>query len=745
MMISLPQLENPRSNNPRYNSPRGKIYQTYIQNTHINKNDEPLKDAGGTHTQVTFKGSPFNQLRNLNNSEIKTVADALKEIGNYLRPKINGGFDDVAQKLTDLLDNKDKLINLGIKEQGLDEVDIEKPVGKCFKKAVMALPKWLINLPKRFFGDDQAKEKFKTIRKIKSLKNSLTGYLLEIRQLTRNFDKAFEGNTLKQVLKNGDKKALEKFLKDNKLNKKILIKSKENPDGLVTIEDLKKGLSGSNAEEFVENLKKDYIGNSINACERNKLGGHLPKFSNDGVQFVSRAVSGLTTAWFIANDFHNLKMSTSGNKDEAKKQWKERFFQYSSRIGLYAYVGYIINSTFARHSNKSLPLAVALGASSAITADIVSRAVTGVPLYPKKPKDISDKPYVIKASPLKHNPYASPLKTYNALKERHKTNVAFSGNILQKKIPLKTLEKTYTTLMEHGPESSKEIAKQMLEIAGEFTDKVNKNSSLEQIKQAVKGGDVTIGGNLLYRTEKALIDTAKFPFEVIIGAGRVLANLGIRITNKLGITKRDLIPKPKKDKFDPAKFVENTVQMVKNGKIGETTSKFHSPKVMDYAPSDLSTWMKATGACSIPFIALDTYNETIETTKNTNITKEKTKQRIVQDTTRQLASFWAVKSFNDMFKGLLNHSLGGNALGVFLNCSGYEAATRAFVGQPILPKSKEEMKEIDKKRFKKQNWFTKAMGGKIKMHEDKVVIGSASLQKPASIPLNTKFNYLGYN
>ena len=736
MMISLPNLEKPRSNGSN-----GNPYPTHIQHSYINRKGEPLKDAGGTHTQVSFKGSPIKQLKNFNNSEVKTVAHALKEIRKYVSRKINAGLDYVEDTLTELLDNKNELIEKGLKEEKLDRLRIDKPIWESFKDSVSALPKWIISLPKRLFADTQTKEKFKTINHIKSLKNSLTGYLLEIQQHATNFDKAFQGNALAQVLKNGDEKALGKFLKNNRLNKKILIKTDKNPDGLITMKALKEGLSGSNTEEFIENLRNNYIGDSINACERNKLGGHLSKFSNDGVQLVNRLVSGGTTSAFIANDFYNLKMATSGKKDEAKDQWKKRFKQYTSYIGIYAYAGYIINSTFVKISNKSLPFAMLLGAASAVIGDVVSRVINKVPLYPKKIENVSDKPYIIHSTPIKQNPYASPLKTYNALKGTNKnsvTNVAFTGNLLNKKIPFEAFKETYNTLIGDGSRNFKEHAEEMLRIAGKYTG-LNESASLEQIEKAVNGGDIIIGKNAVHNTGKEFMEAIKSPFRALLWVGTKIANLGLRIAGK------DPIELRKRDKFKDAKFVQNIVEMVKEGNLEKKTSEFRSPKVMDYSASDLSTAMKLTGFTSLPFIALDTYNETLQTTKNSNITKEKTQQRVLQDTSRQAVSFWAVKSFNDMFAGLINHSLGGAALGVLLNCAGYEALTRAAVGQPILPKSKEEMKEIEKKRFKKQNWFTKILGGKIKMHEDKVIIGSSSLQKPACIPLNTKFNYLSYN
>ena len=728
-------------------------YQNKPQNNNIKK---PLNNS---KIQLAFKG--FNFVRGakslLGKTEIQHADELLKEVTKFINPEKNVGLCSLNSFI------KDKnLQNIGI--------NVEKTLGKSFVDAIKVLPTAIIRGVKGITGGRGEIKLEKTINK---RKNELLGYFLEVQKHKKHFNKVFTGENLKQlqkILKNGNQEKLKIFLKNNKLNSELILGKNS-----INFEKLKENLLSGNIDE----LRKKHINGAITSKEFGKTGSFIPSFSSDHAKLVHRFSSGGTTALFIGNDFYNLHMFISGDKKGAKKERNKRYRQQASYIGTTLYLDNVINATFRRLSNKSLPFAIALGFINSSAANIISRVINKIPLLSVKSKDVDKKPYVINATSLKENftinsseNFYKNSKTYNNYKKLN-NELAFSGwNILKpvkkgiqkfnekaiKALPAKMsyeeFAEGYKTLKKIDSERGDEI----LKIAGKFMGHLKevpenvKDIKLSDIEKAaeINGGKVIIGRNYGYRFGKSLINTVTFPFELLINLGKYITNLGLKAIGK------DQIKKTSKDRFSPEVAVKNLVKWTKKAKekadftrkvekassneihnikihYGENFSGFHGPNVMEYGNDQLSTGMKLTGFTTVPFLAMDAYNKSIEEAKNQNISSEKAKQRVVQDSTRQVVSFWAVKSFNDIFKDLANHSLGGAGLAVVLNCFGYEALTRLAVGQPISPKSHEEMKDIEKKRFKNQGFASKIFGRKVKIDNEKISLGSKRLR---GYPLN---------
>lgn len=681
----------------------------YIKRNHKYPYEIPPKQRGQRSIQPSFGGISYKQVSSLlfSKSEEITTQKALKEVKHIFGTGKHDGIDFIADKL----------------KNANESIKITKSATDGFIDALLEPFRILGRMFKRIFGSAETKKQLKAMDEIVTNRRRLTGYLLKVKQQSKRFDEANIQNIAKL---NGE--ALAKFLKDKNLDPKAFNEAITASGGI------------EQALKNPEELKKKYIRNFINDAENKKLGSFFANFSNDHAQFVNRITSGATTAFFLGNDFYNYRMARTGNKEEAEEKRNLRYKQYGSYVALTAYLGYVLNSTFSRAANKSLPIAIGLGAVIAASSNILSRAFNGMPLLPKKHKDASNDPYVIHATPINDNIYASPLNAYNSFKGNTDKQPSFSGRfdaITNAKIPYKEIESTISILRNRGTESSNKIADKILQIAGKNTVG-NEKASLEEIKNAAVNGEVIIGKNTIERVKKALINFVKAPYLFLKWAGRQVINLGRKIAGK------PLIEPPKVNKFDEAKYVQNVVKNRDN--IGKILSSFQNTNVIEYPADSLSTAIKATGLITIPFLAVDAYNETMDSSKNEHISTEMAKHRALQDTTRQLFSLWAVKGFNDVFKGLLNSSLLGNSAGVVANVTGYETLTRKAVGQPILPKTQEEMREIEKKRYKDKNWFFRALGGKIKVHheENKVTIGSAKLH-PATLPLGANFKYLGYN
>lgn len=738
MVINTPYLEHPKSMYPKR-----KTYQNYNTQNYISKTEKPLKDRSLNSTQPTFKGfSISNAWKFITKSERPLVEKAVEELDNLLPRGKNDGADFVRKEMVEILSHREKWISNGFDPEKFDRVRTINSVGESFFKAVKAPFEAVFNGFNRIFGDKKTKAHLKDVKKVKDLKQSLAGYLLEARQqsdwLTESFKalKGLKGKELDKVI--GDEKALKKFLKEKgKLRELKPDKLREVIEESGGIESFKKALQGDANNEFVQNLKKNYIGRIINDKDHKKQGSYITRYGSDGAFIINRGVSGIATGAFVGTDFYNLAMANSGDKEEANKKRKQRWGQTLAYTGLYTAIGYVLNATFSRASNRSLPIAIGIGAAVSLAANVISRVTSGMPLLPKKPEDAKKEPFVLHSLELKNNDNSTSLNKYHAFKGRNK-EVSFSGNpvkaavntvgdwfveIMPARTKFSDFKKAYNVLEEVGTDQSKNNKKKLLEIARQFNG-LQENATLKDIANAAdSNGFIKSGKNEAFRIGRALVKTVTFPFEVLSNAGRMALNVGRNIAGK------DPIPAPKAEKFDESLFIQHIIKSTEKGKdfVGEELSKLHGPQVLAYPGHRLSTFMKATGLISVPFYAVDAYNDTMDKTKNTNISMAKSKQRLIQDGTRQTVSFWAVKSFNDVFKSIMNQNLLGNAVGVLLSVAGYEAVTRVAVGQPLTTKNHEQMKEIEKKKLKSHSWLHNVFGGKVRAHENKVVVGSAKL------------------
>ncbi|HSA06623.1 MAG TPA: hypothetical protein P5556_05555 [Candidatus Gastranaerophilales bacterium] len=734
------------------------------KNSEYKNNFKPLRAADSNQNQLAFKGLKFKDL--FPKSEIEKADVLLKRVKEIIDPKKNLGLYSLEDAITNTIDPLTK------QNIAKSDVHVHTEIGHSFLEALSALPKTLARTAQKIFGGKEKKGQIELIEKKEKILNQLTGYYLEVDKHTRQFQDVFSGEnleTVKGLLKNNKVKELEKFLEKKRLTPSLILGENNSNLG-----DLKsKLLDENNSQSLIEKLKINYIKDSINKAEDKKRGSYIPGFSMDDSKLVTRLVTGVITGGFIANDFYNLKMLTSNDKKEADKERKIRFTQQASYIGITAYLGYVLDATFKNVANRSLSFSVGLGFASAIGANIISRVFNKIPLLPKDPKEMDNKPYILSAAPLRKNLYYSSNINNNKEKSlsftgwNYKEMMKASKNWLEsmdkkaiKALPAKMSYNEFAESYKVLEKVDDGYAKDMLKTAGKYmglTDNMpaDKKLSLSDIENAAKNtnGQVIIGKNYLYDVGKSLINTVLFPFNLVIGLGKLITKPVLNMFGKEPeTTKKSTVGNPELKVKNLVKWVKNATDKLKDNpnfnvnnmenasddiihqlktRIGENPRTFHDTKVMDFGNDQLSTGMKFTGFASVPFLTIDAYNVSAEKTKNKHISTEKAKQRAIQDTTRQGISCWAVKSFNDVFKGLANYSLGGSALSSVLNCAGYELLTRLFVGQPVLTKTHEELKEIEKKRLKNRNWLSKTMGGKIKTdenNENTLILGSKTLR-----------------
>lgn len=604
--------------------------------------------------------------------------------------------------------------------------------------------------------------------------------LAEIKKMLKKGDSAKD--TLKQFLK--DKKIKTEYLVDEnedwfKSLKKNLVDNKDNGEGSYL------AAQKTNYLARLTNGKENDKAGSPSA----KFGSELGRFINKS---VSGTTTAWFIGQDFYNLHIMAKDDPKGAKEERNRRFVQQM-SYVGLTAYFDYLtGATFKALSNKYLGFAVGLGV-LTSLAANSASRIINGVPLLPHKPKemqkKPYVITASPLKengFKGSENSHDTtsedYAS-LNTYNQLRNKSAISgsLAFKGvnvnqaakaakssnissffnkiskmngkiksswrKLLPEKVKYEDFEEGYNILRKVDPER----AKILLKIAADHTPNIDKTAkdqqvTLEHIKKASKDGKVIVGANSFSRMGESFVKGVVYPFIFVKDIGKGLVNLVRKVFKKPeiqtkeesrfipAVAAKNLINWSKKAKEasgykgDISKAPDNTIEDIRL-LFGKNFSGTHNPNIMSYGSDQLSTWMKPIGFVSVPFLAIDAYNVTARETNNENISNEKAKQRAVQDSTRQAISFWAVKSFNEVFKDLANHSPLGNALATFLNNAGYEAATRTIVGQPILSKSHEEMKEIEKRRLRNPSWLSKVLvKQRVRTTEDdKVILGSNRL------------------
>jgi len=517
---------------------------------------------------------------------------------------------------------------------------------------------------------------------------------------------------------------------------------------------------------FIEKVKSKYVTRTINGIMESKTGYILPNYGQSAASFVARAVSGIIPAWFIAHDFYNLKILNTDNKKQADAEWNSKFKQETGRIGIETYQGFVLNSIFEKATNKSLPFAVCLNIINTIGSNVFSRKMTRRPILPISIKEAekintekNNKPDSIKNTAVVDKVDIKQLAAYKAF-AGNKASLGFGAgkdaaakkgiiNNIKKYFkvldaefanacPAKIDKEKFAEYYEKVYQLDRKDAKKMLEIAAaRINETVDKDKKITKDFEELELKDILehehvknnkklmIGRNWIYRYSVEAFGVIKFPIEFAGIIGRAVINPVLKLFGKEPFKGNG------KGKFYSEQYIknvskwsdkvrkklsvinENNINKAK-GLYQKNKQNFFSTKIMDYGANELSTAMKLTGLTTVPFLNFDAYNVTLGETKNKEKAKQKGRQRIIQDSSRQGVSVWIGYAFNQMGKAFSNASLIGNAAVIGISAFSYESFTRKLVGQPILSTTHEKMVEIDKERAKSKNWFVKLMAGRIK-------------------------------
>lgn len=132
--------------------------------------------------------------------------------------------------------------------------------------------------------------------------------------------------------------------------------------------------------DILNNQKEGKYNILREATKRFKLG--QTEYTVKGERSLTRLVTGILPAFFLANDAYNLSMYVNNNKDLAKKEKKRRFYQEISRVAVTAAATFITLGYFSKKVSSSPKIATGVIAGLTFASELIGRMLVGTPVYP---------------------------------------------------------------------------------------------------------------------------------------------------------------------------------------------------------------------------------------------------------------------------------------------------------------------------------------------------------------------------
>jgi hypothetical protein len=169
-------------------------------------------------------------------------------------------------------------------------------------------------------------------------------------------------------------------------------------------------------DKSIEKGKKaisEYLTKDLNKIKSN--------YSTSTSSAMIRLIAGVLSGIFVANDFSNLKRVAHDDPNAAKEEWKSKFKQVMTCVGMSTYLGYITTTTFKKAVNASIKFAVGLTIINTIATEIISRKLTGRPIFIQRNADKSkenniDNPVMNKLNSEK-NPFSAFINNTKPVKK----------------------------------------------------------------------------------------------------------------------------------------------------------------------------------------------------------------------------------------------------------------------------------------------------------------------------------------
>lgn len=463
---------------------------------------------------------------------------------------------------------------------------------------------------------------------------------------------------------------------------------------------------------------------------------------------LTRIVTGLIPAFFLANDAHNLSIYMNNNKDLAETEKKRRFNQEVARIGITAASTFAVLSLFAKRTNGSESMTVVLMSALTLASEIIGRKLAGTPVMPLDKKG-AKKYAELQGKEQSESETKIPQETNFSSKEKSLSKVPEKGKITFKNIMkvvgllvlagfgvekasnIKSVKKLFGNLNEKYINLYTKDFNISRDEFSQITKKLRENGfdklaeKYESIVKTQKGDILNLGRthdkvkytlihHILTFPVRFTWDTLMLPYKQVV---KPLFAIGKKGVNK--ITKNE----SQKSIINPEEQVKKEMEILRNSirflKKIEKNSDYQT-KVNDsilasldnvtkssYSSAGLASTVRVVmNTITSAFLIADNYNLVMIDSRGNDkdLAEQKAKERALQRAVKIIYGAFAVKLFNGVFGNVYNASLLGaqsvNAVNTFIT----ENIERTTVGMPVHEASREEIVQKEQENLRAEGF-----------------------------------------
>lgn len=460
---------------------------------------------------------------------------------------------------------------------------------------------------------------------------------------------------------------------------------------------------------------------------------------------LTRFVTGMIPAFFLANDAYNLSMYMRNNKTDAKEEKKRRFNQETARIIATTALTFGILSFFSKKTNASGGTTNLLMAGAAFVSEFVGRIMAGNPVLPvgenaarkyseKRAKDKKQENKVDdKKSPssafkgndgkekVYHTPPTEGVLTFANVIKVVGGLLAF-GFAAEKVKNIKSVDKQLETWKKAYDKHFKKDSMITREEYNKLTKRLRDNGfskiadRYDEIIKDQKGDKIKIGSNTNKAKDilvnKILLFPVKFAWESILMMPYKVSKNAVGMfknEKKIPTTPEEIAKEADKIKKENMDIVKNSIGFLK--KIDKQSNEAYKESVSssllsgldnvtksNYSSADTAAMIRATmQAVTSAFLIADSYNMVMIDShgQDKDLAEQKAKERTIQRGVRIAYGAFCLQLMNGIFKQRYDTSLVAAELINTGNTFVTESLERTSVGLPLTESTRGEIIETE--------------------------------------------------
>lgn len=532
-------------------------------------------------------------------------------------------------------------------------------------------------------------------------------------------------------------------LKNAKFLNKIMNKGplKDRSDYLKELSDV------SGIQNYFEMLSEGKAG-FAEAHKRLKPG--VSNYSAITDRTMTRIVSGIIPAFFLANDAYNLSVYMNNNKTDAKEQKRKRFYQELVRVGLTAWSTFVVMNMFTKKSNSSKMMSTTLTSLMVVASEMLGRYMAGNPVLPVSEEKA--KKYAAKARAKGNN------QDKVNIPDKSSKEAEFSGKKKDKKptpppkhgiLTISNALNLIGGLIVLGFAADKitgikSVANRLKQINDAYNNMLKKDFIISrkelntitkklrdsgfdkiadrynEIVKDQKGDELNLGrvnNNAKYLLIhyglvfpiRYVWETMMLPYEDFL---KPTAQFLVKKFKKTSGKTPAIEKKPAKEKSDKEMLI-NSVEFLRKimdkdnaefkNKVNESLfSSLDNVYKSNYSNAALGSMFKIMhSAITSVFLIADNYNMVMidSNGQDKELASQKAKERTVQRAARLMYGAFIIKLFNSAFAGPYNSSLLGAQIINASQAAITESLERVSVGLPLRESTKEEIEDKSRKNL----------------------------------------------